>query len=110
VHCCNDSCVCSLMSPFKTDIIFYHFPSPISTLNHCPVFGVHYSWIIAEVEPGKYVHVEAVSSSPYIIGRKLFSERFKSIYDAIQTSSTEYDWWNVAKEYKYFISRRDFQK
>jgi hypothetical protein len=63
-------------------------------------------WIVVEVEKGKFVHVEAVSSPPHIMEAREYFYCYKTVYDAIQTSSTEYDWWNISKQHKHLIARR----
>ena len=70
----------------------------VSNENHC--------WVIVEVKPGKYVDVEAVANPPYIITDKPYLHCYNSIYEAMQRNADEYDWWNVAKEHKEFISRK----
>lgn len=75
---------------FNTDIV--------GNETHC--------WVI--VEAGKFVHIETVTSPPYFIDNKQYLYRYRSIYEAMQSNSDEYDWWNIAKENKDFISRRNY--
>jgi len=70
----------------------------VENINHC--------WVIVEVEPGKFVHVEAVASPPYVIDNKQYLFRYSSIYEAIHSNAAGYDWWNVTKKNKFFIARR----
>lgn len=75
---------------FNTDIV--------GNETHC--------WVIVEAEAGKFVHIETVASPSYFIDNKQYLYRYRSIYEAMQSNSDEYDWWNVAKVNKYFISNR----
>lgn len=77
---------------FNTDIV--------GNETHC--------WVIVEAEAGKFVHIETVTSPPYFIDNKQYLYRYRSIYEAMQSNSDEYDWWNIAKENKDFISRRNY--
>lgn len=77
---------------FNTDIV--------GNETHC--------WVIVEAEAGKFVHIETVTSPPYFIDNKQYLYRYRSIYEAMQSNSDEYDWWNIAKENRDFISRRNY--
>lgn len=77
---------------FNTDIV--------GNETHC--------WVIVEAEAGKFVHIETVTPPPYFIDNKQHLYRYRSIYEAMQSNSDEYDWWNIAKENKDFISRRNY--
>jgi len=70
----------------------------VENINHC--------WIIVEVEPDRFVHVEAVANPPYIITDKPYLHCYNSIYEAMHRNADEYDWWNVAAEHRKFISRK----
>lgn len=63
-----------------------------------------HAWVIVEVKPGKFVHVEAAASQPYIISGKPYIYLYNSIFDVNKGNISEYDWWNVAKENKEFVN------
>jgi len=69
------------------------------------VTNADHSWIIVETERGNWVHVESTSSQPYIIDERPYIRRFKEIFQAINISPTEYDWWKSIREGENIIGR-----
>jgi len=69
------------------------------------VTNADHSWIIVEVEPGRWVHVESTGSKPYITGENSYNHRFKDIYQAMKYMSDDYDWWISIRESENIIGR-----
>lgn len=62
------------------------------------VLNSTHSWLVVEVQPGKWVHVEATGISPSIISEKNYIRRLKDIYDAMSYFRDECDWWEEIKK------------
>ncbi|MBU2595013.1 MAG: hypothetical protein KKG02_10800 [Candidatus Edwardsbacteria bacterium] len=57
------------------------------------VLDLTHSWVVVEVEPSNWIHVEATGVNPSIITERKYIRRLKDIYDAMNYFRDECDWW-----------------
>lgn len=69
----------------------------VCTTEHC--------WIIVEVEPGRWIHVEATGGYPAIIPDRPFQYRYRDIYQALSSNQSGFDWWEKVREGEGIIGR-----